>query len=319
MQRRLRIWKERLSGVAILPQPCLLCGGPGETLVHMHVGSAHSQLIWRDSRQAVQEAACHLPPGDKALRVASWRSTGAAWTEVFCSLLVPEAAEAQHRTLARYHLPGGTSVDNFLHDMLRLGDFVWELRNQQLEQLPREPLSAVARVHRWLTAGEGDCPPPSPRPGRGFEASLCIANGTLECPLPEHQHPYRDLPRGFSKHLRDTLFPPWIIRRGSMTAREAGIVGAEWASELGRWCAATRALGTPAQQYDAVPLEGWQPHTRPRATIIRGAGPDHALDAAAEGWLQAAPEPYVGWSGDVSSLIRAPLPPRLVPQAANVL
>ena len=31
VQRRLRVRKERLSGVAVLQQPCLLCGGPEET------------------------------------------------------------------------------------------------------------------------------------------------------------------------------------------------------------------------------------------------------------------------------------------------
>ena len=36
-------------------------------------------------------------------------------------------------------------------------------------------------------------------------------------------------------------------------------------------------------------------------------------------WLRAAPEPHAGWSRDVSSLIRAPLPPRLVLHAANML
>ena len=45
LQRRLRVRKERLSGVAVLPQPCLLCGGPEETPVHMHVGCAHSRLL----------------------------------------------------------------------------------------------------------------------------------------------------------------------------------------------------------------------------------------------------------------------------------
>ena len=108
----------------------------------------------------MQEAARHLPPGDKALWVASWRSAGAAWTQLFCSGLVPEAAEAQLRAVARYNPPGGISVDGFFHHMLRLGDFVWELRNHWLEQLLREPLSAAAGVHRWLTATEGDCPPP---------------------------------------------------------------------------------------------------------------------------------------------------------------
>ena len=67
------------------------------------------------------------------------------------------------------------------------------------------------------------------------------------------------------------------------------------------------------------PLEGRGPHTRPRPTMIRGAGPDHLWDAAAEEWLQAAPEPQVGWSGDVSPLIREPLPPRIVLHTANVL
>ena len=42
VQRRLRVRKERLSGVAVLPQLCLLCAGPEDTPVHMHVGCAHS-------------------------------------------------------------------------------------------------------------------------------------------------------------------------------------------------------------------------------------------------------------------------------------
>ena len=294
VQLRIRVRKERLSCIAILPQPCLVFGGQEETLVHMHVGCAHSRLLWPQYRLAVQEAARHLPPGDKALWVASWRSAGAALTEVFCSGLVPEAAEAQLRAIARYDPPGETSVDDFLHHMLRLGDFAWEVRNHWLEQLHHEPLGAAARVHRWLTAAEGSCPPPPPRPDKDFLASLCVVNGTLECPPPWDPHPYQDLPGGFWKHLQDPLFPRWIIGRGSMTACEARIVGEEWAREWGRWCAATRAPETTAQRYTANPLEGWGPHTRLRPTMIRGAGPDHPWDAGAKEWLQAAPGPQAG-------------------------
>ena len=113
----------------------------------MHVRCAHSLLLWPHYRQAVHEVAHHLPPGDKALWVASWRSAGATWTEVFCSGLVPEDAEAQLRAIARCNPPGGTSVDDLLHHMLPLGDFAWELRNHRLDQLLREPLSAAAGVH----------------------------------------------------------------------------------------------------------------------------------------------------------------------------
>ena len=60
---------------------------------------------------------------------------------------MPEAADAQLRTEARYDPPGGTSVDDLLHHMLRQGDFAWELCNRRLEQLLREPLSAAAQVH----------------------------------------------------------------------------------------------------------------------------------------------------------------------------
>ena len=67
VHRRLRVRKERLCGIALLLQPCLLCAGPEETLVHMHVGCAHSRLLWPHYREAVQEAARHLPPRDKAL------------------------------------------------------------------------------------------------------------------------------------------------------------------------------------------------------------------------------------------------------------
>ena len=123
VQRRLRIARERLCSIAILPHPCLLCGGPEETPVHMHVGCAHSRLLWPHYRHAVQEAARHLPAGDKAIWLASSRSAGAAWTEIFCSGLVPEAAKAQLRGKARYDPPWGTSLDNFLKHMLRMGDF----------------------------------------------------------------------------------------------------------------------------------------------------------------------------------------------------
>ena len=96
-------------------------------------------------------------------------------------------------------------------------------------------------------------------------------------------------------------------------------MGEEWAREWGRWCAATRAPETPAQRYAAIPLEGWGLHTRPRPTMVRGAGLDHPWDAATKEWLQAALGLQVGWTGDVCSLVRAPVPPRIVLHAANVL
>ena len=182
----------------------------------MHVGCAHSRLLWPQYRQAVHEAARNLPPGDEALWVASWRSAGAAWTEVFCSGLVPEDAEAQLRAIARYDSSGGTSVDDFLRNMLQLGDFAWELRNHRLEQLLREPLSKAARAHRWLTAAEGDHPPPPPpRRDTDFVASLHVVNGTLECPPQEGPHPYQDLPGGFLE--APTRRPP-SSHRGSSGA-----------------------------------------------------------------------------------------------------
>ena len=58
-------------------------------------------------------------------------------------------------------------------------------------------------------------------------ASLGLVNSTLDWPPREVPHSYRDLPGGFSKHHRRTLFPPWIIGRNCMTASEAHIVGAE--------------------------------------------------------------------------------------------
>ena len=162
--------------------------------------------------------------------MASWRSAGTAWTEVFYSGLVPEAAEAQLRAIACYNPPVKTSVDDLLHHMLRLEDFAWELCNHRLEQLLHEPLGAAARVHQWLTGADGSCLPPPPRPGKDFVASLRVVNGTLECPPQEDPHPYQDLPGGFSKHLQDASFPPWIIGRGSLTTWEARIVGEEWAA-----------------------------------------------------------------------------------------
>ena len=89
----------------------------------MHVGCTHSQPLWSHYRQAVQEAARDLPPWNKALWVAPWRSAGAEWTEVLCFGLVPDAAEARLRAISPYDPPGENSVDEFLQQMLRLGDF----------------------------------------------------------------------------------------------------------------------------------------------------------------------------------------------------
>ena len=96
-------------------------------------------------------------------------------------------------------------------------------------------------------------------------------------------------------------------------------MGAELARKWSRWCATTRAPRTPAPQYTAVPLEGFGPHGRPRPTMIRGVGPERPWDAAATEWLREAPEPQTESGGDVSSLIRAPPPPRLVLHAATML
>ena len=101
VQRRLRVCKERLSGVAVVPQPCLLCGGPEETPGAHARGVRPLTAPLAPLPPGVHEAARHLPSGDKALWVASWRSAGATWTEVFCFGLVPEDAEAQLRARAR--------------------------------------------------------------------------------------------------------------------------------------------------------------------------------------------------------------------------
>ena len=61
----------------------------------MHVGCTQLWLHRPHYRQAIQEAARHLAPRHKALCLASRRSARAEWTEVFCSGMVPEAAEAQ--------------------------------------------------------------------------------------------------------------------------------------------------------------------------------------------------------------------------------
>ena len=86
-------------------------------------------------------------------------------------------------------------------------------RNHWLEQLLRDPLSAAAREHRWLTAAEGDHPCPPPRPDKDFVASLRVVNGTLECPPKEGLHQSQDLPGG----SRSTYKTP-SSHRGSSSA-----------------------------------------------------------------------------------------------------
>ena len=67
----------------------------------------------------------------------------------------------------------------------------------------------------------------------------------------------------------------------------------------------------PGKQYAAFRLEGWGPHTQPRPTVICGAGPERPRDAETIECLRVAPEPHTTFRGDVSSDLRAPLPPSL--------
>ena len=127
------------------------------------------------------------------------------------------------------------------------------------------------------------------------------------------------MPGGFSGHLCGARFPLWIIGRNSMTPWEARIVGADWAPKWSPWCATMRSPEATAERYPAIPLEGWGPHTRPRPTTIRGAGPGHPWDAEAGVWFCTAPEPHTGWRGDLFSPLRKPIPPRLVLHAGNIL
>ena len=48
-------------------------------------------------------------------------------------------------------------------------------------------------------------------------------------------------------------------------------------------------------------------------------GPRPPVGRGAKEWLQAAPEPQAGWNRDVSLLILATAPPRIVLHTANVL
>ena len=66
-------------------------------------------------------------------------------------------------------------------------------------------------------------------------------------------------------------------------------MGEEWAREWSRWCAARCAPQTPAQRYAAIPLEGWGPDTRPRPTVIRGAGPDQPVGRGDGGMAASSP------------------------------
>ena len=314
VHRRLRVRKERLSGVGIVPE-----WRPGGD------SGAHARGV-----RPLTAPLAPLPPGGTrggpppATRGQSPVGGLVALRRRHMDggLLLRTGARG-HGGASPRHSPlrpaGRDLCGQFPPPHAPAGDFAWELRNHWLEQLLREPQSAAAWQHWWLTAAEGDHPSPPPRPDKDFVASVRVVNGTLEYPPQEGPHLYQDLPGGFSKHLQDALFSPWIIGRGFMTAWEARIVGEEWAPKSGRWCAATRAPETPAQRYAAIQLKGWGPDTRPRPTLIRGAGPDHPCDAATGEWLQAARGPQTGWTGDVSSLVRTPVPPRIVLHAANVL
>ena len=97
--------------MSILPKPCLFCGGKGNSPLNMHnLVCIHSQLPRLHDRQAVQEVARDLRARDKLLWVTLWSSAGAEGTEVFCSGLVPDAAETQLQIITCGKPPGEASL-----------------------------------------------------------------------------------------------------------------------------------------------------------------------------------------------------------------
>ena len=175
--------------------------------------------------------------------------------------------------------------------------------------LPRAPKRSGPGL-LMAHCGRGQLPPPSPAPWQGICSLPPCREWHPGVPAARGPRPVPGPAGGFLEAPTRRPLPTvdhWALLHDGMGGLYSGRgVGA-------------RDSETPAQRYAAIPLEGWGPHTRPRPTMIRGAGPDHPWDAAAEEWLQAAPEPQAGWSGDVSSLIRAPSPPRIVLHTANVL
>ena len=90
-------------------------------------------------------------------------------------------------------------------------------------------------------------------------------------------------------------------------------MGTDWAREWTRWCATTRASGTPTPQYAAIRLEGWGQHTGPRLMVHPRGGPERPWDAAATEWRQAAPEPQMGWEAMCPRSPKHPSPPASCP------
>ena len=125
-------------------------------------------------------------------------------------------------------------MDELFQHMLRLGDFVWELRNHLLEQHLRAPDSAAARVQKWLTAAVRDCPPPSPASRQGLSGlplhrerhtGLSPARGPLSLPGPAWL---------FFQALLGQALPTVDHRTPFVTAWEVHIMGAESAREWDR-------------------------------------------------------------------------------------
>ena len=267
------------------------------------------------NRQAVQEAARHLLPGDKALWVASWRSAGAEWTEICCSGLVTRHSSARLPATTRRgdlrgrgpqaHAPArGRCVGapqpqagaNPQHASQRGGQGVIggsQRRTATIVPLPCRPAGISWTPSAWSTAVWSFSPRKIPDATGTYPG---VSTNTSRPSLPTVDN---------RTQLHDGLGRAHCGRGG-----DAGVERVVYNST---------PAGTPAAQYAAVPLEGQGPHTRPRPTVIHGAGPERPWDGETTEWLRAAPKPHTGWRGDVSSLVWAPLSPRLVLHTANIL
>ena len=200
-------------------------------------------------------------------------------------------------------------MEEFLSHMLPLGYFGLGAPQPQAGTTPPQPTQRGGPGTPVAHSSRGRFTPPPPCPSMNFVASLRLVSGTLECPAQGDPRPYQDLPWGFSGQLRGALFPPWIIGPNSLTAWEARIVGADWAQEWSQWCMAASPPKAPAEWYAATPLEGRGRHTQLGPTTIRGADPEGEWDAESAAWLRAAPEPHIGWQGNLSWHLQKPLPP----------
>ena len=289
----MRRWRQKLTLVAILAHPCILCWGPEEDIGHMRLLCARDEEVARLLCRRVAHFTAELPLTDRAVEFMAWREHGCRWTESLMAGVVPGDLKRLFAAVRAASSRGPAKAKLFVEDMVEVGEDVYARRNHRLTQIMQLPMQDRRRaVYAFLRGDTPFCPPArrfkqhppwNPFDGLPNDLQATLQRAPLHALL---------VPRSYIAHEEAmSLFPPWM---------------AAVAHAFSQWIGSWMAQNYPAfrEWSRVVSAQSW---AMVSGTMVRDP------DGQSDPWLQVyADHPAVGnvmgWPRQVLPVFQQPLP-----------